>query len=537
MTQTARPASDITTTNWTTAPLFSKVNDASDATTIRNANGTTTFMEVKLGPVTDPQVGTGHIVYVRCFSTGSGAAEKGDALLYQGTTLIATGAAGTNLTRTTPTTISYTLTAGEVNSITDYTDLRVRVAMTTGGATEFMTVQDIWMEFPDAPSTPISGDDTAAADDTALADADLASTEDAAGDDASLLTAALPVTDTAIGADAASVAAGSTPVSASDAATSSDVVTAMARPVTDTATAAESVPTFAKAVIDSATSTEGIPTFARTVVEVASGADVAAVAIPTTATIAIPLPSVIQALTAATIAPVFDSFDRADGAIGTSDSGHTWLAQSGTWSISSNRAYRSTSEGQATVVVDSGMTSVALSADAVFAANPDSGVIFGGIDDNNYLLFSFSGSGTSLILWKRDASTFTLLGSYTVASYASTTQAIRVEWFANTGLIGLWFGGLLIGTVTLSAGDRTKYAPGTRQGLREHTIGGERTFFDNYSASLPTEWSTATASNMLGHLSTLTTARHANTTDWSNEASDTTEAGAGTQVIVVTAGV
>ena len=148
MVQTARPASDITTTNWTTAPLFSKVNDASDATTIRNANGITTACEVKLGALTDPVSSTGHIVYVRAFATGSSAGEQMEFVLVQGTTVIAT-AAGATLGRTTPSTRTLTLSGAEADAITNYSDLRVRVRMSTGAGTEFITVQDVWMEVPD----------------------------------------------------------------------------------------------------------------------------------------------------------------------------------------------------------------------------------------------------------------------------------------------------------------------------------------------------------------------------------------------------
>jgi hypothetical protein len=165
MTQTARPASDITTTNWTTAPLFSKVNDNSDATTIRNANGITTACEVKLASLTDPASSTGHIMSVRGFATGSSAGEALEFVLVQGTTVKATRA-GATLQRTTPITTTYTLTAGEADSITDYTDLRIRVRMSTGAATEFLTIHDVWLDVPDAPVF-VSGTDAGIGADTA----------------------------------------------------------------------------------------------------------------------------------------------------------------------------------------------------------------------------------------------------------------------------------------------------------------------------------------------------------------------------------
>jgi hypothetical protein len=256
----------------------------------------------------------------------------------------------------------------------------------------------------------------------------------------------------------------------------------------------------------------------------------------TVATVASALPSLTQSLSAVSIAPlvpVFDSFDRADGAIGTSTSGHTWIAQSGTWNISTNRVYRASSEMQSTVVIDSGFTTCSLSVDAIFPSGlQDSGMVFAATDDNNYLLLVFETSPGPLYelrLWKRDAGVFTLLaGPHAVPNYSSTTKRARVEWDAANGEIEIWFDYVQITTVTLGSTDRATYALATRQGLRENSdIAGNKTYFDNYSLT----------PLAMPALSTLVMARSANTTGWSDPASDTTMEGAGTQVIVVTAGV
>jgi hypothetical protein len=152
--QTAVPTSDITTDSWTTAPLFSKVNDTSDATLITSP-AATTQCEVALGSLTDPVSSTGHTVFVRAKATGSGAAEKLTFYLYEGATLRATSAAE-SVSRSAVTGYSYALTGTQADSLSAYTDLRVRLARTTGGAGETVSVYDVWLEVPDA-IVPVTG--------------------------------------------------------------------------------------------------------------------------------------------------------------------------------------------------------------------------------------------------------------------------------------------------------------------------------------------------------------------------------------------
>jgi len=156
MTQYARPSSDISKTNWTgvgdTTNLYANLDEtsASDTdyctTTTLNA-----ILEVKLGSVTDPGVGTGHTVRFRAQSTGSGAGEKQSVWLYEGATLRATCIDNSPVSRGTWTDYSYDLTEAEANAITDYTDLRLRFSgttMTTG--TDTYRVSWAVLEAPDA---------------------------------------------------------------------------------------------------------------------------------------------------------------------------------------------------------------------------------------------------------------------------------------------------------------------------------------------------------------------------------------------------
>lgn len=218
MTQFARPASDITTANWTTTPLFSKLNDQSDATVVRPNNGITTACEVKLGAVTDPAVSTGHIVKVHAKATGSSAGEQQTVDLYQGGTAIATAIITGTVSRTAQTEYTGTLSGVQADAITDYTDLRIRLRMSTGAATEFIEYGEAWLEVPDPPATPKSGSDSAAGDDvSALSVPPMAVGEAGVGSD--VLDLARPTSDAGIAADVSAV---SVPISVSDAGSGAD---------------------------------------------------------------------------------------------------------------------------------------------------------------------------------------------------------------------------------------------------------------------------------------------------------------------------
>ena len=87
MAQYARPISDISNDFWTDEG--SSFNDGNLYTSIQevtqdgdvsyvNCIGVLGTFEVKLGTITDPEVGTGHVVHVYAKATGSGGPEKLD---------------------------------------------------------------------------------------------------------------------------------------------------------------------------------------------------------------------------------------------------------------------------------------------------------------------------------------------------------------------------------------------------------------------------------------------------------------------------
>jgi hypothetical protein len=110
--------------DWVEAPLYAKVDEASasDADFI-SATGTT-HCELALSSLSEP--GTGDVTIRVRYRKAAGAADSTlTATLVEGTTVIATEEF--SVTSTSWTTGSFVLTSGEVASITDWTNLRVRL--------------------------------------------------------------------------------------------------------------------------------------------------------------------------------------------------------------------------------------------------------------------------------------------------------------------------------------------------------------------------------------------------------------------------
>ena len=179
MTQFGRPTSDIT--NDFATGGFADLDEvsASDSDFANTADNTTGQLEVALtSSLADPEVSTGHVVRVRLAKADTGVppsttgnTQNMTVTLYQGATLIATVRSSAAVGAWAQT--DYTLTAGEANSITDYTDLRVRIdsPASGGGAPGNRrggAVSWVVLELPDAPAAPIprSATDAATASDS-----------------------------------------------------------------------------------------------------------------------------------------------------------------------------------------------------------------------------------------------------------------------------------------------------------------------------------------------------------------------------------
>jgi hypothetical protein len=156
MAQFLRPSSDVTTTNWTrnsgSSAFWTYINEVTaDAGDYVQTQTQSASLEVGLSTVDVPVNRDDHIVRLQAWVLGSNPAERHTVLLLQGATTIATVANNAVITRNTPTTLSYTLTTNQANSITDYSNLRLRFTAGTLGSGETYRVSWAEMEVPDAP--------------------------------------------------------------------------------------------------------------------------------------------------------------------------------------------------------------------------------------------------------------------------------------------------------------------------------------------------------------------------------------------------
>jgi hypothetical protein len=140
MAQFARPGSDISTGTWTTSSggstaLFDELNESvfSDVDYVQSGpSPNTDTLEIALGSITDPAVGTGHTVRYRIGKTGTDSVDLTVSLRQGASTEIVSW---THINVATgPTTVTQTLTAPQADAISNYGTLRLRFVASSSTA-------------------------------------------------------------------------------------------------------------------------------------------------------------------------------------------------------------------------------------------------------------------------------------------------------------------------------------------------------------------------------------------------------------------
>ena len=120
MAQFGRPISDVTTTNWATTPLWSKIDEVSadDGDSISAVASSAATAECALtSSLSDPSSSVGHTVRFRALATKTNKAALLTVGLYQGTTLIASTVLDAEVDMTTSfAPYSFPLTGGEADT-------------------------------------------------------------------------------------------------------------------------------------------------------------------------------------------------------------------------------------------------------------------------------------------------------------------------------------------------------------------------------------------------------------------------------------
>ena len=140
--------------NWTitgAASAHAALASASDSSLIETPTVDDSCV-VGVNSLTDPLVGTGHVIKFRGQATGSGGKERVQVKLFEGGTERA-ASGNIEVFRGSFAAFEYILTALEADSITDYTDLRIEIIAAVVGGTELLEVSEAFLEIPDVSVT------------------------------------------------------------------------------------------------------------------------------------------------------------------------------------------------------------------------------------------------------------------------------------------------------------------------------------------------------------------------------------------------
>jgi hypothetical protein len=167
MSQFALPDADLSNGSFFGVPaaplnLWQNLDDNSETDYIESsgwdaADAGVDSIQHSLSNVLDPGVSSGHILRLRWSApTYNGSSYTVQIGLYQGAPfngiLIALSASVVSAAQATPTTLAYTLTAAEADSITDYTDLTISITIADNGGANAGDFRAYWAEL-EVPST------------------------------------------------------------------------------------------------------------------------------------------------------------------------------------------------------------------------------------------------------------------------------------------------------------------------------------------------------------------------------------------------
>jgi len=150
MVQTALPSATVSN-DWTvtgaSAHVAMQVKDEDTGKITSTTQGDA--CRVNVDSLTDPEGNTGHICHINAQATGSGAPERIELKLFEGSTERA-ASGNIAITRSSYNDFSFTLSAAEADAITAYTDLRLDIVAAVLGS-ETLDVSYVAFEVPEPP--------------------------------------------------------------------------------------------------------------------------------------------------------------------------------------------------------------------------------------------------------------------------------------------------------------------------------------------------------------------------------------------------
>lgn len=167
---------------------------------------------------------------------------------------------------------------------------------------------------------------------------------------------------------------------------------------------------------------------------------------------------------------VQDSFDRANGAIGTADSGQTWSVLSGNWTVESNKARNTFGGTQSFCVIDAGIADCTLEVTVSGTLNSGGGIAFRFTDANNGLFIEIA-NGSQTVIYKLQGGGFTQLSIISMSWAAGDVMTVVLSGTSIT----LKKNGVVAGSTTSSFNQTA-----TKHGLRDF---GAVIRFDDFSCA------------------------------------------------------
>ena len=169
---------------------------------------------------------------------------------------------------------------------------------------------------------------------------------------------------------------------------------------------------------------------------------------------------------------ISDSFTRANSAVtlGNTETGQAWTTGSGTWGISTGRAYCVTAVTGDTRFIETNtpdytaeciLNGILMTGNVSFPS-----LVIHGLDVNNYIYARLYNG--NLELYKKDGGVVTSLASVATTTSDNTDYLVKVSCLGN--VIKISVNNALLITYTLAGGD-TKFAAYTKVGVRMNKAG------------------------------------------------------------------
>lgn len=258
------------------------------------------------------------------------------------------------------------------------------------------------------------------------------------------------------------------------------ITSTQASALAPTVSTSSSVSTSVSPIVASSSASSGVPTVSTTkspnIVAVIANAQATAgtPSVSTDSTVNVSVSSIVAGATASAGVPTVsigggsstlasDSFNRANGALGTADSGQVWQTNTANFIVSSNKGSVNALDDTQFAYIDVGQSNVSVSLD--FSQTSTLGncpkLFFRGIDYKNAYVIYWVSSGWQL--YKLVNGVPTSLSSSTIVGGPTSTNTVTAKAICNGNSLSWYLNGTLVATITDNTYTGTKYGWGSQR--------------------------------------------------------------------------